>query len=284
MDELELGSPPYFCKACKYNAKNNKYNMKKHLRTAKCIRNRALAKDDTVSPLPNLCNYCEKIFSDKHSLSRHKNKYCKVLKLQMEIDNKNKILEKEKLDHDNTKNQLINHLQENNKILIEKQGNITNNININFFLENKCKDALNIDEFIQSLVFKLDDLEYTKNNGICAGISKVIISQLRELGKYKRPLHCTDLKKETLYIKNNDEWQKSKFSSESIKQSINSIADKQRKSISLWTDAYPNFLEDSKQTEEFTSLVSKIHEDSKKNTTQEKIIKNISKDINIFNS
>ena len=183
-----------------------------------------------------------------------------------------KTLNHEKNEHDKTKNELIELLKEqkSHKII----NNTVNYNNINIFLQDKCKDALNIEEFLEQIVFKLHDLEYTKNNGLCDGLTSIFVKGLKELGTFKRPLHCTDLKKEIMYIKNNDKWSK-ELSEQSLKESITTLADKQRKSVKVWRDANP--FNSDKDIENYTSLMSNIHDDDKNPRLQGKIIKNLNK-------
>lgn len=94
------------------------------------------------------------------------------------------------------------------KSVVNNIVNNTNNFNLNIFLNEKCKDALNISDFIRSLKITLDDLMYTKNKGLVEGITNVMIKGLRQLDIYKRPIHCTDTKRETMYIKDCEKWEK----------------------------------------------------------------------------
>jgi uncharacterized phage infection (PIP) family protein YhgE len=87
-------------------------------------------------------------------------------------------------------------------------NNNTNQFNINMFLNEECKDAINMSDFIKSIHVSIDQLQYTTNNGLGKGITKVILDNMNKLSKYERPLHCSDLKRETIYIKDHDKWDK----------------------------------------------------------------------------
>ena len=109
---------------------------------------------------------------------------------------------------------IIKDQQEQIKNMIPKIGNTinnttnNNNFNLNVFLNEQCKDAININEFIKSLKITLEDIYFTRKNGIAQGISNLMINGLKELDVYKRPIHCTDFKRDTVYIKEDDKWEK----------------------------------------------------------------------------
>ena len=105
------------------------------------------------------------------------------------------------------KDEMMEQMKEQNKIIqdmIPKIGNNNNKFNINVFLNEECRDAINMTDFIESLQIQLEDLNYTKTNGLIEGISSVFVNGLKQLDTYKRPIHCTDMKRETLYIKDNN--------------------------------------------------------------------------------
>ncbi len=163
--------------------------------------------------------------------------------------------------------------------LIPKVGNnnTTNNnlnqkFNINVFLNEQCKNAINIDDFIKSLEVSIEKLDFTKNNSLTNGLSNAIIENMNKLGMYERPLHCTDLKRETLYIKDNNSWEKDKNKSK-IKKVIKDLSHKQFKTLHEWTENNPDFKEDDTKKEYFVHAISTIGKDSK--TIDEKIIKSL---------
>ena len=125
---------------------------------------------------------------------------------------------------------------------IENQTNINNNnqkFNLNFFLNEQCKDAINMSDFLENMELNLEDLSETGRLGYVGGISRILVNKLQELDIYKRPMHCTDMKRETLYIKENDEWEKQVNSKEKIKTIINKVANENRKNLPQWRDEHP---------------------------------------------
>jgi hypothetical protein len=117
--------------------------------------------------------------------------------------------------------------------------NTNNNLNINMFLNEKCKDALNLMDFVNNLEIHITDVEYVGKHGFVEGISKIFTNGLKQLDMYKRPIHCTDLKRETLYIKDEDKWEKETEDKKRITKAITRVANKNIQQISQWYNAHP---------------------------------------------
>jgi hypothetical protein len=167
----------------------------------------------------------------------------------------------------------------NNNNTTNNNNNMTNNFNLNVFLNEQCKDALNISEFVDSLKITFEDLLYSKKNGLVEGISNVMIRGLKELDIYKRPIHCTDRKRETMYIKDHEKWEKDE-THEIMRNTIEKIADKERTALQIWTEENPDWIEtERKQLEYLTMLrnVSEPIEDDAKNGR--KIIRAVSREV-----
>jgi hypothetical protein len=165
------------------------------------------------------------------------------------------------------------------KSIVNNIMNNTNNFNLNIFLNEKCKDALNISDFIQSLEITLDDLMYSKNKGLVEGITNVMIKGLRQLDIYKRPIHCTDTKRETMYIKNCEKWEKDE-NHEKMKNTILKIANKERNMISSWVEENPNWFDTEESQIEYLTMVRNVCEPIENDQRSEKkIIRNISREV-----
>jgi hypothetical protein len=171
--------------------------------------------------------------------------------------------------------------------IIPKFGNVTNNtnntihnnFNLNVFLNEHCKDALNISDFIDSLKITLDDLLFSKTNGISRGITDVLIKGLKELDIHKRPIHCTDIKRDIMYIKDEDKWQKDKNHA-MIKNTIVKIADKERTALQQWAIDNPDWIETERKQIEYLTMMRSVCEPIENyNNYERKIIKNIGKEI-----
>lgn len=164
--------------------------------------------------------------------------------------------------------------------ITNNNNNITNNqFNLNIFLNEKCKDALNMSEFIDSLKITLDDLLFSKNNGITRGVTDIMMKKLKELDIYKRPIHCTDIKRDTMYIKDEDKWHKDN-NHDMFKNTIIKVANKERSALQLWAINNPDWMETEQKQIQYLTMVRSICEPIETyNNYERKIIKNIGKEI-----
>ena len=169
---------------------------------------------------------------------------------------------------------------------IENQTNINNNhqkFNLNFFLNEQCKDAINMSDFLENMELDMEDLTETGRLGYVGGISRILVNKLQELDVYKRPLHCTDMKRETLYIKENDEWAKEDNSKDKLKEIVDKVSNKNCRNIKQWTDQHPEYqLFDSSENMEYIKLCGAVLGGLGEEETRQfsdKIVKNIFKEI-----
>jgi hypothetical protein len=160
-------------------------------------------------------------------------------------------------------------------------NNNSNNFNLNVFLNEQCKDALNISDFIDSLKITLEDLIFSKTNGISRGITDVMIKGLKELDIHKRPIHCTDIKRDIMYIKNEDKWLKDD-NYEMMKNTIVKIADKERTALQQWAIDNPDWMDTERKQLEYLTMMRSICEPIENyNNYERKIIKNLGKEIQL---
>ena len=281
----------YYCKNCDFGS-NNKADYSLHILTNKHKR-LILTKNTNVNSQNLAKNIfmcdCGKVYKHQSSLCKHKLK-CEYKKedniYEESNDNMKELIVKimkdnsEKMDFlMNENKELRSQIKEQNQQiteLIPKVGNNNNNLkqkfNINVFLNEKCKEALSMDEFIDKIEISIKNLLTTKEKGQAQGISNIIIENMNKLSLYERPLHCTDKKREILYIKNNDEWECDK-NREKITDALKRVESKQLKNLQIWIDKHPNYMNNNKEQEEFLKI---INESSKsENENREKIIKNI---------
>jgi hypothetical protein len=125
--------------------------------------------------------------------------------------------------------------------IVNNSTNTTNNtqFNLNIFLNEKCKDAITLTQFVDSLEVGPHNVEYTGVHGYVAGISKIFMDGLRQLDVYKRPIHCTDLKREILYIKEDDVWEKDNPEKSKFKKALNAVVRKNMQQMSVWMNQNP---------------------------------------------
>jgi hypothetical protein len=281
------------CETCDYYTSNIKdYN--KHLLTQKHIRLTNIPSCPNLSQ--NICK-CGKIYKHLSSLCKHK-KVCEIIL----SDNNVNLETKELLGYDANLERLTNVVLEvlkqnteltkqisalSNQSTINSNNNNNNTnshnktFNLQFFLNEQCKDALNIKEFVESIQVQLSDLENTGRLGYVDGISSIFINNLEQLDTHMRPLHCSDSKREILYIKDNDQWTKESDDKPIIQNAIKQVANKNIKQISEWQKENPEYSNSSsKVNDRYIKIVSNAMsgstpEEQKNNIN--KIIKNVSK-------
>ena len=177
--------------------------------------------------------------------------------------------------------QLIELSKERNTV-INTTNNTTNNqqFNLQVFLNTECKDAIKLSDFVKSLNITLEDLEFTKNNGIIEGVSSIIVNNLRGMDVHKRPIHCTDAKRETMYVKN-DEWEKDDDCA-NIKKFIYLTSCYQIKRIQDWIDVHPGWETKEKLQTEYLTLCKELYKNIENDDhAHKKIIKGFIKNIQI---
>jgi hypothetical protein len=184
-------------------------------------------------------------------------------------------------------NNKIMEMAKNQTTIINQNNtmNTTNNnqFNLNFFLNEQCKNALNIQEFLDNMQLNVSDIEATGRLGYVNGISRIIINKLKELDVYARPLHCTDYKRETIYIKDQNIWQKEPQEKSKMKQIVKIVANKNMRQLSAWQEENPDYKNvATPQNDEFvkislSSLGSCNKEDEEKDTN--KILRNVLKEV-----
>ena len=277
----------YVCINCDYYT-NNKKDYIKHLQTIKHNDNKMITNDNNKSQKIYSC-ICGKDFVYASGLSRHR-KICKkepnvgclldIVKQNQEF--KEMMLEQNKQNKELTK-KLIEVVKEPKCITNNNTTTNNNKFNLNFFLNEQCKDALNITDFVSSLTLQLTELEQVGKLGYVEGISKIFIRGLKELDVCKRPIHCSDVKREVLYIKDENNWEKDNEEKQKMKQIVNKIAHKNIQNIAVWTKENPQSKDlTSKKNDQYLQIVNESmggEDDSEREEYAQKIIKNVAKEI-----
>ena len=293
----------FCCKICDINT-NNKKDYEKHILTTK-HQNRTIS-NNIEQQIPNktyICNICSKIYSARNSLWYHQQK-CNIS--NNPIIHENVIFESKEKETEKLINYLIKENSEFKQLLIEQnkqmleqntqilevaqKSNNTNNINttnntnsfnLNIFLNETCKNAMNIMDFVSQLQVGIKDLEETGRLGFAEGISKIFINGLKQIDIIDRPIHCSDFKRETLYIKDKNQWNKDD-EQKTLTNAIKNVAHKNMKQISEWTKTHSDFNDSSsKENDKYLKIVSEAMSGSTQEETDKnynKIIKNIVKE------
>jgi len=296
-------SPKYECIYCDYKCcKNSEYI--KHTKTRKHIKMEQEYKKNTTH-IEHFCE-CGKKYSYHSGLWKHK-KTCtynftksplEINKSPLEI-NESHLFEPNLSDKEIIKMLIKENSEFKNLILeiVKKDtqsinnsnntncNNVNNSFNLNLFLNEKCKDAINISDFVDNIKLQLTDLETTGRVGYVDGVSKILIKNLNELDTYSRPIHCSDLKREVLYIKDNDQWTKESDDKPVLKNMIKQVANKNIKQIQAWKDNNPGCCNsDSKKNNQYLNIVMNSmsggsNEEQTTNISQ--IMKNVAKVVTI---
>ena len=296
--EINKSTNKYICQKCNFSTlKKNHYE--RHLQTNKHKNNENAPNGNNLGHVKNniiySCKKCEKIYKTNSGLWKHEKKCGYIKKDYNNNDDFKSLIIKIMTDNSDKMNLLIKENEElryqlklqNEQIndLIPKVGNNNttqnNKFNIHVFLNEKCKDAINMTDFIKSLQVSIQQLDFTKCNGLANGLSKTIMDNMNKLSLYERPVHCTDVKRETLYIKDEDVWAKD-ANKEKIKKAIKKASGKNYNALQDWKTENPDFLVNDSKTDYFTNTIRIIGKTD--NSTEEKIIKNLCKETYIKDS
>lgn len=215
----------------------------------------------------NVCINCNKLYKTRSGLWKH-SKMCKTFvvdnNLILEVIGQNKeFQEKIIADNQDFKEQIVK--QQSQLIeLASKPGTVNNNnttnhntrVNINVFLNDTCKNAINVSDFYKSINITVEDLENTGKLGYVAGITNILTRELGVLDITKRPIHCSDVKRKTIYIKDNDVWEKDNETNTNMKKVIDKVSNKSLDKINDWTQEHPNYQDYySKQNDEYSNII-----------------------------
>ena len=285
----------YFCEKCNYKC-FNKTNFDKHLATRKHINLQNT--DKKVAKVAKDCKtfvcICGKSYKHRQSLFTHQSKctyepvkneevnetsvsqdlILEVVKKQQEANNEMMLKQQDQIS------QLTDALKDiapklgNNNTTNSNNTNNTNQFNINVFLNEDCKNAINMSDFIKSIEVSLQQLDLTKTKGLEKGITQVIMDNMNKLSLHERPLHCTDTKRETLYIKEDDKWEKDKDKTK-IKEVIKKASNKNYTALKKWQDENPDYLDDDAKAIYYAKAMSAAGKPI--DAVDEKIIKNVCK-------
>lgn len=281
----------YVCIKCDYLS-NNKSNYDKHILTRKHsqLHNFEPKQEKKLQKLQNhVCSNCSKEFKGKSGLWYHQKKCIPTLTKEKETTTKtNEVLDDvgdleslNKTDLIKMMGEALKQMKKQSDViseLVPKVGNNNNNtqFNLNIFLNEDCKDAIDWSDFVKSIEFEVNDLKALKDSNITTSISNAICNKMNELGVYKRPIHCYDPKRKKLCIKNNKDWEKEE-------EKVDELLEKggrglQHKYITLveeWENEHPNWTDDEKQVEEYMKLQQKIYEDVDKKKSKINLVKEV---------
>jgi len=299
------------CKICDFTSRKES-NYKTHLATSKhkILTNPNILMPDNLAKV-HTCK-CGKIYKHLSTLSAHKKKCTIIIKTdtvescdESKTENSNNdiidLLIKESSEMKNIVLEIVksnSELQKQNSEIqkqmfeICKNTNTNNNNNINshnnnktfnlqFFLNEQCKDAMNISDFANSFDLQLSDLESVGELGYVEGITKIFVDKLNSMDIYKRPIHCSDAKREIIYVKDDNKWEREDRSNPKLRYAIKSISFRNMKLANLWSDTYPESKDgDSHLNDTYMKLIKEsTGGNGEISISEDKIIRRIAKNI-----
>jgi len=305
----------YYCEKCDFLTSNKK-DYTRHLKTRK--HNRPKKTPKKTPSVDFCCVVCKKKYKHQSSWSRHQTKclesYTKSVELEQtmlkniafsaiskkpqnenieEMNEKIKELENEKskiskdelmmkmLEQQNKTIELLKQSIQTNQEMSKNVGNNNNNtISINLFLNENCKNAMNLTDFIQNMNVSLEDLEFSKDNGFVKGVTNIFTKQLQDLDPTQRPIHCSDKKRLQFYVKEDDVWQKD-LNNEKIDRTITNIKIKQAQSLTEWEKEHPNFQNEPALLDKWKYMMANLSAVEGKEKASKNIARNIAEVINI---
>ena len=231
----------FFCANCDYKC-DSEWLWERHIKTKK-HNNRYKSLEEKVKK--NVCN-CGKEYSTRQSLFNHKKK-CSYMNKSFNTNeglNEKEVIMTLLQQNNQLQNQIIELCRERNVTTINNNiGNVNSHnktFNLNVFLNETCKDAMNITDFVDSLKIQLSDLESVGKLGYIEGISNIIVRNLKALDIHKRPVHCSDSKREVMYIKDEDKWEKENEEKHKLRKAIKKIANKNSRLLPKFKEKHPD--------------------------------------------
>ncbi len=291
----------FYCENCDFKC-SKKGDWERHIIRPKHINLTNLGHFVTEKHQKNIfaCDVCEKEYFSRNGLWAHKKK-CKPTQnnnnfnfvtpeLVMELIKDNKELKQIIFEQNSTINNLVKNGTTNTNTNYNNSNNNINNhsnnktFNLQFFLNDTCKNAMNIMDFVESIKLQLKDLEKFGEHGYVEGISSIITNYLKAMDESLRPVHCTDRKREVVYIKDEDKWEKDDDNKTKLRKVIKKVANKNIRLLPLFKEEHPDYNDsDSKYSDQYSKIVieSMGGNDGNEIEKENKIIHNISKCVTI---
>jgi hypothetical protein len=280
----------FFCLICKYKT-NHKGHYDEHIKSIKHTRRKQMETNgnkiddisdktqtlfsETIYQQHYRCEKCNKSYKSRSGFWKH-NKVCLVINNQnyktniiVNGNNNSQLIEYLINENKEMKDYIMNESKEMKELVLEIVKNGTGTINntthtnshnkafnLNFFLNETCKNAMNITDFVDSIKLQLSDFIEVGESGFIQGISNIIVKKLNDLDETIRPIHCTDQKRETFYVKDEDKWEKEEEDLKRIRRMINRVASKNERLSQEYKKVYPDYKEyDSKRSDQYSKFI-----------------------------
>ena len=268
MKKFQKSSKKFYCEKCDYSS-NRESQWRRHLSTTKHkMDNMDNTLDNVKSTKRCFECACGKVYKYNSGLSKHKKKCPLIMKNEVvPIVTENPTTSSSKTG---LSVEVLNKLVEQNNTLMEKVIELSKDrqvinyqncgnkkMTINVFLNQECKNAMNLTDFVENVKVSLEDLNYTKEHGYIKGISNIFVKHLKDLDPKERPIHCSDKKRLQFYVKEENKWEKDKANAK-IDKTIEDITVKQIKRIKEWEKKHPDYLQNDKLLQEWHRMIQQI--------------------------
>ena len=292
----------FSCKNCDYHT-SKKSSYDKHTMTRKHSQLTSVNNELTENVALHKCSMCNKSYKSRVGLWKHikvcadtlqteekechtpndntviykyeknENDITQLTNLVIEVVKHNSDFQKQMMDMcKNMQSTVISNCNNNN--------NTTNNFNLQLFLNEYCKDAMNISEFIDSFDLQMSDLENVGRVGYIEGMSNIIINKIKDIEVNKRPIHCSDLKREVIYIKDDDVWEREDANNTKFRKVIKKVTRKNIGMLNDWRDMYPDCMDvESEYNDIYMNLIKEVMGPDDTELNETKIMKKIVKHI-----
>jgi len=297
----------FYCENCHFGC-FKKCDWDRHIARAKHIR---IQNDTKKTPTSSayVCSECNKSYKYNSGLWKHSktcnNKTCNIevsdsnhdnsidtiindnkdfKSLMLEVVKSNSELQKQNND---LHKQIVEMCKNSNNTMINSNNNSHNKtFNLNFFLNEQCKDAMNISDFANSINLQLSDFESVGELGYVEGITKIMLDRLNSMDIYKRPIHCSDVKREILYVKDDGKWEKEEKNNPKLRYAVKTVSFNNMKLMGLWSSTYPESMDgDSHLNDKYMKLIKQsTGGNGEISDSEDKIIRRIAKEIVIDKS
>ena len=266
--KFQKSSKKFYCEKCDYSS-NRESQWRRHLSTTKHkMDNMDNTLDNVKSTKRCFECACGKVYKYNSGLSKHKKKCPLIMKNEVvPIVTENPTTSSSKTG---LSVEVLNKLVEQNNTLMEKVIELSKDrqvinyqncgnkkMTINVFLNQECKNAMNLTDFVENVKVSLEDLNYTKEHGYIKGISNIFVKHLKDLDPKERPIHCSDKKRMQFYVKEENKWEKDKANAK-IDKTIEDITVKQIKRIKEWEKKHPDYLQNDKLLQEWHRMIQQI--------------------------
>ena len=309
-------TPLFSCEKCDFTCcKHNEF--KRHLETNKHKRLHDTTEKNSIKEPKKFNCVCGKKYNHHTSLAKHKRQCVAIhtsadapndIPFVIEVDEQPPIADNIICTDDNvtiTKEMFMTLLKDNQKMMkmikaIADQptvntptnnttnsnntinsNNTNNTFNMNLFLNEKCKDAMNMKDFVNSIQLNMTDMENVERDGYVEGMSNILIDNLQKTDVYKRPVHCSDVKRETLYVKDNNEWERDGPNHPKMVNAVLAVEQKNVAMVGEWAKANPRCMNSSSKENEKYFKLSKAATDGEKDGNIAKVIRKVAKKVAI---